>query len=120
MQFLGTHIARVHGMTAKQYREEFDLPASTPLASASFCEQARRRIVERIALGDMTYEHLPKASEAAQDAGRGYIASEIRSQRSGTAKRVRPGDTHSVPDTPRSVKRREAQRRRRSQQREQE
>lgn len=97
MKFLGTHIKRVHGMSAKGYRETFDLPASTPLASASYCEQARQRIVGQIESGSMQYDHLPRATAAARDAGRGYIASSIKRLRSDTATRSRPGDAHMLP-----------------------
>ena len=117
MQFLGTHIRRVHDLTAKQYREAHDLSASTPLASVSFCEQARRRTNERIALGLMNYDHLPLARDNARDAGRGYIATSIRKRRSETAAKVAPGATNQLPPGAKRADGRDADRARIAQQR---
>ncbi len=116
MRFLGTHIKRVHGMTAAEYRQEYDLPASFALASPSYCEQARRRTTERIALGAMTYEHLPRAVEEARNHGRGYIATSIKQIRSETAKKTRPGDARLLPPGARRKDGRDADKARKAQQ----
>lgn len=115
MQFLGTHIRRVHGMTAAEYRETFDLARSIPLASASFCENARLRMNERIQIGAVDYSHLPLAVEAARAAGRGHIATAVRSQRSETARATRPGDGARLPDGARRADGRDADRARETQ-----
>ena len=116
MQFLGTHIRRVHGMNASDYRANFDLPASFPLASASYCEQSRRRTNERIAAGSMSYDHLPLAVEQARSAGRGFIATGVRIARSETAAKNRPGDVNRLPDGGKRADGRDANRARKAQQ----
>jgi ROS/MUCR transcriptional regulator protein len=117
MRFLGAHIKRAHGVSAAEYRAEFDLPASTPLASASYCDQARKRTNERIKAGSMTYDHLPLAVDEARAAGRGYIASSIREQRSKLTETMRPGDKRRLPAGYKRADGRDADRARLTQQR---
>lgn len=86
--FLGGHIRRAHGITADEYRAEFDLPAGLPLASPEY-RNKRRAIIERLqADGVLTYNHLPRATDAARSAGRGRVTDETRAQRSQNAKQI--------------------------------
>lgn len=86
--FLGGHIRRAHGVTADEYRTEFDLPAGLPLASQEYRDK-RRAVIERLqAVGALTYEHLYSATEAARTAGRGHVTAETRSQRAENARKI--------------------------------
>jgi hypothetical protein len=102
-------------MAAKQYREKFDLPASVPLASVSYCKQARRKTNERIETGSMNYDHLPLAVDEAKKSGRGFIASASRQARSEAAKRARPGDHSMLPPGSKRADGRDADRARETQ-----
>ncbi|MFD1913787.1 MucR family transcriptional regulator [Halodurantibacterium flavum] len=67
---IGSHLTRVHGMTARQYREHHDLPAGHKLASDDLREAQSHRT--RAMIEDGTLRNDPvTASEAARTAGRG-------------------------------------------------
>jgi hypothetical protein len=94
--FLGTHIKRVHGLTAAEYRQRFDLRAREGIASASY--RARKKEAARglIETGVLCYDHLPRAVEAARHAGRRMSPSARDAQKASVAE-ARPGDHSRLP-----------------------
>ena len=95
-QWLGTHIRRVHGISASQYRQDYDIREGDGLASRSLREAARVRAHDMIAAGVLTYDHLPNAVEASKLAPRRMSASAREHQKKATAM-ARPGDHHKLP-----------------------
>lgn len=113
---IGSHLVRVHGMTAREYRQRHDLPASYKLASESLRESQSQRTREMIADGTMRNDPLA-ASEAARNAGRGYRTT---ADRAAQAERATNIPRTIIPDGGRradgrdAVRARLAQRRRRA------
>lgn len=70
-QMLGTHLLKMHGMTAAEYRERFNLPAETPLAGRAYRQAHRDKMNRLIKDGIVTHWHLTDAVEKARTAGRG-------------------------------------------------
>lgn len=70
-QTLGTHLLKIHGMTAAEYRERFNLPAETPLAGVAYRQAQRDKMNRLIKDGVITHWHLADAVEKARTAGRG-------------------------------------------------
>ncbi|EAX8473356.1 hypothetical protein AH421_12110 [Salmonella enterica] len=70
-QMLGTHLLKMHGMTAAEYRERFNLPAKTPLAGAAYRQIHRDKMNRLIKEGVVTHWHLASAVEKARTTGRG-------------------------------------------------
>jgi hypothetical protein len=68
---LGSHLHRTHGMSGAEYRAEFDLPASYPLAADDLRDAQRKTIRVQMTTGTLTYDHLPAATDAAKKSGRG-------------------------------------------------
>ncbi|WP_449043737.1 MucR family transcriptional regulator [Paracoccus versutus] len=67
---IGSHLIRAHGMTAREYRERWDLPASHKLASDDLRAAQSIQTKRMIAAGTMNNDPIA-ASEAARHAGRG-------------------------------------------------
>jgi predicted transcriptional regulator len=59
MKTLARHLKTAHGMTASEYRKQFDVPRTQPLAARSYSESRRQMAVDR-GLG----ENLAKARAA--------------------------------------------------------
>lgn len=70
MRAMGSHLSRAHNMTPRQYRAQFDLPASYRLASAKLRSEQADRTKQAIAAGAM-HNDPRAASDAARNAGRG-------------------------------------------------
>lgn len=66
--FLGVHIKRIHEIDAAEYRRAWGLPAGTPLAGTSYRAMHAEKIRRLQAEGALTYDHLPRATEAARSA----------------------------------------------------
>lgn len=69
--FLPVHLNRIHGMSAAEYRSEYQIPAGQPLCSESYSAAQSEKLRRMQAMGVITYDHLPRASDAARSAGRG-------------------------------------------------
>ena len=95
-QWLGTHVRRVHNMTAAEYRQRYDLPSGDGMASASLRRAASERAITMIRDGVITYDHLPEAVDAARSASRRMSGAGRDRQRAATAD-ARPGDHHKLP-----------------------
>jgi predicted transcriptional regulator len=50
---LKRHLAASHDMTAKEYRNQFDIPAGTPLASKSYSESRKQMAIDRDLAGGL-------------------------------------------------------------------
>ena len=59
MKTLARHLKSAHGMTAAEYRKQFDIPRTQPLAARAYSESRRQMAVDR-GLG----ENLAKARAA--------------------------------------------------------
>ncbi len=59
MKTLARHLKSAHGLTAAEYRKQFDIPRTQPLAARAYSESRRQMAVER-GLG----ENLAKARAA--------------------------------------------------------
>ncbi len=59
---LGTHMSRIHGMTANDYRDKFGLPRSTPLAGQSTRQTLSNQMVAMRQDGLITNAHLSDAA----------------------------------------------------------
>ncbi|WP_454878615.1 MucR family transcriptional regulator [Serratia inhibens] len=70
-EFLPVHIKRMHGLTADEYRERYNIPAGIPLAGKAYREMQRLKLVAMQKGGVIDYSHLPNAEKAARRAGRG-------------------------------------------------
>lgn len=68
LKFLPPHLRRAHGLSADEYRVQYDLPAGLPLAGESYREVHRRKMARMHAAGALTYDHLPRAVEASRSA----------------------------------------------------
>lgn len=68
--FLGNHLRRVHGISADEYRIAWGLPATVPLAGTAYRAAHAEKIRRMQAEGALTYDHLPRATEAARSAPR--------------------------------------------------
>ena len=117
---IGSHLHRIHGMTAREYRERHDLPKSHKLAGRAIREA--QSVQTRRMIADGTMNNDPgAASEAARNAGRGY---RTRADLAAQAEIARAIPHATIPnggkraDGRDAVKAREAQRRRRAKQRE--
>lgn len=117
---IGSHLHRIHGMTAREYRERHDLPKSHKLAGQAIREAQSIQTRRMIAAGTMNNDPIA-ASKAARNAGRGY---RTRADLARQAEIARAIPHATIPDGGKTkdgrdaVKRREAQRRRRAKQRE--
>ncbi|NDJ59396.1 MucR family transcriptional regulator [Enterobacteriaceae bacterium 4M9] len=69
--FLPIHINRAHGLSADEYRDRHNIPATIPLAGTAYRAAQRAKIERLKADGRLTCEHLADATEAARSAGRG-------------------------------------------------
>ncbi len=67
---LATHLPRVHGMTGREYKLRWGLPQSAQLMGRYLVEQQSARVRQMINDGHLTYEHLPRATQAAHGAER--------------------------------------------------
>lgn len=95
-QWLGTHIRRVHGLSKRQYRERYDLPADGALTSRKIRNSISDGVRTAIADGRITYDHLPRALEAARAAPR-RVSGAGRDARSAATTFARPGDHSQLP-----------------------
>jgi len=50
---LKRHLAAAHDMTAKEYRNQFDIPAGTPLASKAYSESRKQMAIDRDLAGGL-------------------------------------------------------------------
>jgi predicted transcriptional regulator len=51
MKTLARHLKTAHGMTASEYRKQFDIPRTQPLAARAYSESRRQMAIDR-GLGD--------------------------------------------------------------------
>ena len=116
---IGSHLTRAHGMTAREYRERWGLPATHRLASDDL--RAAQSILTTRMIADGTMNNDPlAASEAARNAGRGQRTAEDLAEQ---AKRARKIPHKMIPDGGKradgrdAVRAREAQRQRRAKRR---
>jgi hypothetical protein len=118
--FLPPHLTRAHGASVDDYRTEYQIPAGQPLCSSDYSAAHAAKMRRMQAAGDLTYDHLPAAVDAARHAGRG--------QRTGDDLQAQADRARAIPrqQLPPGAKRadgrdadraREYQRRRREQQR---
>ncbi|HEP0989111.1 TPA: MucR family transcriptional regulator [Serratia marcescens] len=70
-EFLPVHIKRMHGLSADEYRERYNIPAGIPLAGKAYREVQRQKLIAMQKDGVIDYSHLPKAEKSARRAGRG-------------------------------------------------
>ncbi|MDE9484466.1 MucR family transcriptional regulator [Xenorhabdus bovienii] len=68
--FLGNHVRKSHHMTLVEYREKFNIPATTPLAGLEYRRKHRDKIKQLQADGRLDYSHLPTATANAIGAER--------------------------------------------------
>jgi len=47
MTTLGRHLRMVHGITPSEYRKQFDIPRTQPLAAKAYSEQRKKMAIER-------------------------------------------------------------------------
>ncbi|WP_316348027.1 MucR family transcriptional regulator [Desulfuromonas acetoxidans] len=47
MTTLGRHLRMVHGITPAEYRKQFDIPRTQPLAAKAYSEQRKKMAIER-------------------------------------------------------------------------
>lgn len=87
--FLPPHLHRTHGMTADEYRERHNLPASAPLAGSTYREAHRAKIKRQVASGGLNYQHLAQATEAAKTAGRGKLRDYDQQDRANRAANIK-------------------------------
>lgn len=93
---LGSHINRAHDLDARAYRARHDLPASYALAAPDL-RDAQAALIRGMAVdGRLSYDHLPRAVEAAKGAGRGRrttddLASQAARARSISHVQLAPG-----------------------------
>ncbi|WP_438670765.1 MucR family transcriptional regulator [Pseudogemmobacter sonorensis] len=122
MPTVGSHIVRMHGMTAREYRIKHGLPASHSLASESYRARQRENTLRRLAEGSLRPDPIA-ASEAARHAGRGQRTAEDLARQAEIARSIL---RQMIPDGGKradgrdAVRAREAQRRRRAKQRDNE
>jgi len=95
-QWLGTHVRRVHKLTAAEYRQRYDIPAGDGMASVRLRSEARERANTMIKDGVLTHDHLPRAVEAARAAIRRMSGTGRDRQRAAMAD-ARPGDHAKLP-----------------------
>lgn len=50
---LKRHLTTAHEMTAKEYRNQFDIPAGTPLASKAYSESRKKMAIDRDLAGGL-------------------------------------------------------------------
>lgn len=115
---IGSHLTRVHGIAAREYRQKQRLPASYSLASPAYRERRRMETQARLADGTLKPDPLA-ASEAARTAGRGHRTAEDLARQAEIARAIPheqlpPGAKRA--DGRDADRAREAQRRRRAQQ----
>ena len=95
--FLPPHLKRAHGVDADAYREAFDLPAGTPLASDEYRQAHADKMRRMQADGRITYAHLPDAVEKSRGAtSRPKRGSALDKQRDVLAK-TQPWAAHQLP-----------------------
>ncbi|WP_337186563.1 MucR family transcriptional regulator [Phenylobacterium sp.] len=82
---LGSHINRVHQLNARAYKIRHGLPQSHPLAAADLREAQSSLALRLASEGALTYDHLPRAIEAARTAGRGVKCPEDRAKQAAIA-----------------------------------
>lgn len=87
--FLPTHLQRTHGVTAEEYRQEFQIPAGQPLCSEAYSQAHRAKIQRMQVTGVLTYDHLPRATSEARAAGRGERTSADLRAQAARAKQIR-------------------------------
>lgn len=51
--FLAPHLNKAHQISAREYRERWNIPLHTPLASASHSRQCRENVLRRIRQGEI-------------------------------------------------------------------
>ena len=94
---MATHLARVHGMTASEYRERHNLPSAHRLAGSATRLLQRANTLHRIATGDLTFEHLPRAVEQSRrSVSRPKRGAALEKQREVNA-RVQPWKVNQLP-----------------------
>ncbi len=47
MKTLARHLKTAHDMTAKEYRQQFGIPAGTPLAAKDYSEKRKQMAIDR-------------------------------------------------------------------------
>ncbi|HCU0229319.1 TPA: MucR family transcriptional regulator [Proteus mirabilis] len=63
--FLANHITKIHHMTLSDYRDKFNIPATTPLAGVAYRQKHREKLQRIIDEGKIDYSHLSTATELA-------------------------------------------------------
>ena len=89
-KLLSPHINRAHQMDSASYRQRWQIPAGTPLASVEYVDAARARAKQMIADGILTYDHLPAAVQKSRTSGRGQRTFEDLQRQADIAKRIGP------------------------------
>ena len=86
--FLPVHLARTHGVSADDYRSEYQIPAGQPLCSEAYSQAHAEKIRRMQATGALTYDHLTDATNAARQAGRGTRTATDLEQQAARAKAI--------------------------------
>lgn len=86
--FLANHLRRRHGVSSKEYRADWGLPASTPLAGVKF-RKARSVLAHRLIAEGKLDPCTALASEIARAAGRGYRVDWERAEQAARAAAIR-------------------------------
>ena len=87
--FLPPHLSRAHQLSATDYRQRHQIPASVPLAGARYVANARARLQRAHADGTI-HNNPQRASEAARGAGRGVLTLADREKQAAIARRIGP------------------------------
>ncbi|KQQ40481.1 hypothetical protein ASF61_06935 [Duganella sp. Leaf126] len=95
-EFLGAHLKRMHGIDADEYREQWGIPAMTPLAGAAYREAGRQRLLAMQRDGVLTYDHLPNATAKSKVSIREKVGV-AKAEHSALVTKIRPGDHSRLP-----------------------
>lgn len=95
--FLPPHLRRAHGITADDYRREFDLPAGLPLAGDGYRDMQREKLRIMRERGEFTYDHLPQAVEASRSARERPKRGEAREKQVETVNKHQPWNKNRLP-----------------------
>ena len=94
---LGTHLRKVHYMTARDYRERWQIPSGAPLAGITY-RRTRSEIAVRLIANGSLSPAFEAATKAAVDAGCRSKVSWQSADHLSVVKAVRPGDHSRLPD----------------------
>ncbi|MDS0789117.1 MucR family transcriptional regulator [Proteus vulgaris] len=63
--FLANHITKIHHMSVSNYRDKFNIPATSPLAGVAYRQKHREKLQRIVDEGKIDYSHLIIATELA-------------------------------------------------------